>query len=712
MLENLKSQIRQCEYRYAIHQQERKQREEQLQLLKEGEKKIDWRQIDSPERMRVRLERQGLGEVVSEAMANFSTTEDLPELNILERIIEQDELMGISFLLTGAKISRSIGRVVILNEFGSLAGFGTGFMVSPRLLLTNNHVLENPETASRSLIQFNYFETAPGTTTIPNEFSFEPSVFFETDRELDFTLVAVNPINSNGIAVTDFGWNPLIKESGKAVVGERVNIIQHPSGEPMQLSLRQNQIIDVLDNFLHYKTDTQPGSSGSPVLNDQWEVAALHHAGVPERNDLGQIMLVTGVPWDGNQSTIPLISWIANEGVRISKIVGFIEAKFLSGEKQRLFAEAFTAPPITESLESTNLASELPPSPQPSTSPQIEADGSVSWLFKVNFAPVGLTTALPSSKTVPLSPTATPAKAAVDISAPLSPQQLPKYQAAQKAISDAEFRREPYYDAAQDEANKKEYYQHIRQDVSDRQLFDDLHQLLKNTHKNKFSYREARWQHLYPKVDRHENGELRNIYSGTPLDPVEVLRQEMVMVEQYAQETMQRLERQSFSSEEERLEYLDFLESDLAFNCEHVVPQSWFDKKNPMRADLHHLFACEPRCNSFRSNLPYFQFSPLEEKTMSDCGRREGNKFEPHFSRGVVARATLYFLLRYPGEIQSSGEMPDDRLEVLKQWHKTYPIDRYEYHRNATITMAQGNRNPLIDFPEWIDKIDFALGFS
>ncbi len=716
MIENLKAQIRQCEYRYTIHQQERKQREEQLQLLKEGKKKIDWRKIDSPERMRVRLESQGLGEVVSQAMANFSTTEDIPELNILERIIEKNELMGISFILTGATISRSIGRVVILNEWGSLEGFGTGFMVSPRLLLTNNHVLENADTAGRSLIQFNYYEAAPGKITIPIEFSFEPNIFFETDRDLDFTLVAVKPINRDGIAVTDLGWNPLIKESGKAIVGERVNIIQHPSGEPMQLSLRQNQIIDVIDNFLHYKTDTQPGSSGSPVLNDQWKVAALHHAGVPERNSLGQIMLVTGVPWDGNRNDIPNISWIANEGVRISKIVEFIEAQLLSDEKQRLFAEAFTTPPITENINFTNTTSNLPASSQPSTSPQIEADGSVSWLFKVNVAPVGLATALPSSKTAPVSPTVPTVKDkdkdTANISAPLSPQQLPKLQAAQKAISDAEFRQEPYYDAAQDQVLKTEYYQQIRQNISDQQLFEDLHQLLKNTHKNQFSYREARWQYLYPKVDRHENGDLRNIYSGTPLDPVEVLRQEMVMVEQYAQEMMQRLEQQSFTSEEERLEYLDFLESDLAFNCEHVVPQSWFGKKNPMRADLHHLFTCEPRCNSFRSNIPYFQFSPLEEKTMSHCGRREGNKFEPLLGRGVVARATLYFLLRYRGEIQSSGEMPKERLEVLKQWHKTYPIERYEYHRNATIARSQGNRNPLIDFPEWIDKIDFSLGFN
>jgi endonuclease I len=49
--------------------------------------------------------------------------------------------------------------------------------------------------------------------------------------------------------------------------------------------------------------------------------------------------------------------------------------------------------------------------------------------------------------------------------------------------------------------------------------------------------------------------------------------------------------------------------AELRFNCEHVVPQSWYAKAEPMRGDLHHLFACEPRCNSFRSNIPYFDFA-------------------------------------------------------------------------------------------------------
>ena len=51
------------------------------------------------------------------------------------------------------------------------------------------------------------------------------------------------------------------------IVGQWVNIIQHPNGERKQLALRQNNIIDMLDDFLQYETDTAPGSSGSPTFS-------------------------------------------------------------------------------------------------------------------------------------------------------------------------------------------------------------------------------------------------------------------------------------------------------------------------------------------------------------------------------------------------------------------------------------------------------------
>lgn len=79
-----------------------------------------------------------------------------------------------------------------------------------------------------------------------------------------------------------------------------------------------------------------------------------------------------------------------------------------------------------------------------------------------------------------------------------------------------------------------------------------------------------------------------------------------------------------------------------------------------------------------------------------------------------MARATLYFLLRYPGQINNTEvEYTKERLKVLLRWHQEFPQDDdYERHRNQIVFRKQGNRNPLIDFPEWAKLIDFNLGLG
>ncbi|MER3477440.1 MAG: hypothetical protein C4287_14275, partial [Leptolyngbya sp. ERB_1_2] len=60
---------------------------------------------------------------------------------------------------------------------------------------------------------------------------------------------------------------------------EFVTVIQHPGGQPKQIAIRENKVLKIgddqdalQDNFLWYASDTAPGSSGSPVLNDNWQV--------------------------------------------------------------------------------------------------------------------------------------------------------------------------------------------------------------------------------------------------------------------------------------------------------------------------------------------------------------------------------------------------------------------------------------------------------
>jgi hypothetical protein len=70
-----------------------------------------------------------------------------------------------------------------------------------------------------------------------------------------------------------------------------------------------------------------------------------------------------------------------------------------------------------------------------------------------------------------------------------------------------------------------------------------------------------------------------------------------------------------------------------------------------------------------------------------ECGRREANRFEPQAGKGPVARATLYFLLRYPNHVQPDG-LPE-RSAVLLDLHDQFPPGDYERHRNAAVFARQ-----------------------
>ena len=127
--------------------------------------------------------------------------------------------------------------------------------------------------------------------------------------------MAVAP--ASGVVAGDkYGWNRLLAQQGKIVIGEPANVIGHPSGRRKEIAVRNNRLLDQLPDFLHYETDTEPGNSGSPVFNDQWEVVALHHSGVPRTDDAGNWLTTDGAVWDRSMGDAA-VAWVANEGARI-----------------------------------------------------------------------------------------------------------------------------------------------------------------------------------------------------------------------------------------------------------------------------------------------------------------------------------------------------------------------------------------------------------
>lgn len=132
-------------------------------------------------------------------------------------------------------------------------------------------------------------------------------------------------------------------------------------------------------------------------------------------------------------------------------------------------------------------------------------------------------------------------------------------------------------------------------------------------------------------------------------------------------------------------------------NIEHTWPQSK-GATGPAKCDMHHLFPTDPVANSTRSSLPFGEVSnPKWQGGGSECDLK---RFEVRKeSRGNSARAIFYFAVRYSKDINAAEE------ETLRKWHKEDPVDATEKERNERVESIQGNRNPFIDHPEYVDQI-------
>lgn len=361
-------------------------------------------EVESQERIKKRMDRlseaaikQNAGRLAASVAGTETSGSGQPSLLVdtigLERVLGKTDFLGIDFLELALAISRFVGRINIRTRPGRTSGFGTGFMVSPRLLLTNNHVLRTAQEAVHSEVEFDYQYDRFGRLLPVVVYGLEPRTFFITSKELDFTLVAVRESSRNGIELKRYGWNRLIEGQGKALLGDSLNIIQHPRGEAKQIVLRSNQLIDLPDNFAHYVTDTEPGSSGSPVYNDEWEVVALHHSGVPKKEN-GNYIAKDGSVWQPGMDPNDL-EWVANEGIRVSSLVNHIKKARLTREQESLRKEMLNSEP-PHPLEAAAMAKE------DQSAPSTGGNGSSSYTWTI---PLQVTVSLGTPSAAPGLPT-------------------------------------------------------------------------------------------------------------------------------------------------------------------------------------------------------------------------------------------------------------------------------------------------------------------
>lgn len=250
----------------------------------------------------------------------------------LESVINSEDNFLDIYLLFGAIYS---SQAVCRIEVPELTAQGTGFLIGPDLLLTNQHVLKNEDDVKDAVLRFDF--RADATGAVPREgrlFKLQPDFYhYSIAEELDYALVRLQEPPLKEIAVqgkVDLSIMDLTlkgKHRGYLLLRpnnirehERVNIIQHPDGDPMKVVMTQNYVVDDMsDSRVQYVADTMPGSSGSPVFNKNWEVVALHHSGTPyPPESVGGTLKKA---WKGR--------FRVNEGVPIKAILKDFKAKNL-----------------------------------------------------------------------------------------------------------------------------------------------------------------------------------------------------------------------------------------------------------------------------------------------------------------------------------------------------------------------------------------------
>lgn len=145
------------------------------------------------------------------------------------------------------------------------------------------------------------------------------------------------------------------------------------------------------------------------------------------------------------------------------------------------------------------------------------------------------------------------------------------------------------------------------------------------------------------------------------------------------------------------------------FNAEHTWPQSK-GAEGIAKSDLHHLFPTDCEANSKRSSFPFGEVVTVEWSAGgSKLGRNAQGVtvFEPRDDqKGNTARAILYFYTVYG----QRADLSNFRVEeaVLQKWHQEDPVTDADRARNDAVYRFQGNRNPFVDHPEFVQALELS----
>ncbi|MET0630936.1 MAG: trypsin-like peptidase domain-containing protein [Xanthobacteraceae bacterium] len=242
---------------------------------------------------------------------------------VQEAVVHQDDLVPLAFMRSGLAAAGAVAKLQVPRfENGvekKIAGepiifLGTGWLIANGLLITNHHVFNARMKGEPAASAQDFQAQALGTVVT---FDFDDAAtqgqratlkaLVASDAQLDYALARLDGVNRTPLSTTTDLPAPKPGHGAAAV-----NIIQHPDGKPKLFAIRNNLVAGSTDIDLRYFTDTSGGSSGAPVLDDDWQAVALHRGHT----------LATGVQFQGKS-----VAYI-NVGTRMSAVFTHLRANY------------------------------------------------------------------------------------------------------------------------------------------------------------------------------------------------------------------------------------------------------------------------------------------------------------------------------------------------------------------------------------------------
>lgn len=200
----------------------------------------------------------------------------------LQKVLGDDSSLSLKWYRQGLKRARSVARI---ERNGT--GVGTGWVIdlahlvpgksSQRLLVTNAHVI-GPDTPDRYPEALRPEDATANFLMLEEDSKFGKVLFHSPVNELDTTIIELERLPEKAAAL-ELDASVL----KVATPPQRLYMIGCPDGRGVEFSLQDNFLLEATDRLVHYRTPSEPGSSGSPVFGPvDWKVTALHHAGSRE----------------------------------------------------------------------------------------------------------------------------------------------------------------------------------------------------------------------------------------------------------------------------------------------------------------------------------------------------------------------------------------------------------------------------------------------